>query len=223
MSNYLSTWVPTPLDVLVEYLHGHRGSVVECILGDIVSGDMLPYDGEEIIEICGRHLKHLPNRTRDESLRIAKMQVDKPLKERVTPNVVVYTYAAHIEHRKFRDDLRDRVVAYKKMYDWLNSGAVKPEHMPMLKERLSSLHNDLHVRNESLMDSAVSAVAVYDVMTALEVVPMGRMLFETFTKRLDYLASVYAVRAHRSPDTNGSDVLTYVFRQVNFKQIAVKK
>ena len=223
MSNHLGAWVPKPLDVLIEYLRWHKGGVVEGMLSDIVGGGVLPYDGGKIIEICGRHLKHLPDRARDESLRIARMQVDKPIKEHVTPNVVVYTYAAHAEHRKFRDELYERVGAYKKMYDWLNSGVVKSEHMPVLKKRLSRLHNGLHVKNDSLMDSAVSAVAVYDVMTAMEVVPRDGMLSESFTERLDYLASVYAVRTYRSPDTNGSEVLTYVFRQVNFKQVAVVK
>ena len=223
MSNYLSTWMPKPLDVLVEYLRWHKGSVVEGILGDIVGSDMLPYDGEEIIKICGRHLKHLPNRTRDESLRIAKMQVDKTINGHVIPSVDVYTYAAHIEHRKFRDELHERIETCKKVYDWLNSGAVKPENMPVLKMRLIDLHSGLYVKNESLMDSAVSAVAVYDVVTAMEVVPRGRMLFESFTNRLGYLASVYAVRTCRSPDTNGCEVTTYVSRQVNFKQVAVVK
>lgn len=223
MSNNLDNWAPTPLDVLVEYLRGHRGDVVEGILVDIVSSKMLPYDGEEIIKICGRHLKHLPNRSREESLEIAKMQVDKPIVECVTPNILVYTYAAYVEHRKFRDDLSKRITVCRKVHDWLNSGAINPDDISVIKRRLNDLYGSLHVKNESLMDSAVSAVAVYDVMTALEVVPRGRDLFESFMKRLNYLASVYAVRNYRSPDTNGSEVFTYIFRQTNFKQVAVKK
>ena len=223
MLNNWNTWVPKPLDVLVEYLRGHKGSVVEGMLIDIVDSNTLPCDGEVIIEVCGRHLKHLPNRTRKESLRIAKMQVDMTIEGWIRPGVVAYTYAAHAEHRKLRDELHKRVEVGEEMCDWLNSGVVTPKHMPVLKKRLSRLHDGLYGKKDSMIDSAVAAVAVYDVMTAMEVVPKGEGLFESFTRRLAYLSSVYAVRNYRSPKTNGNEVLTYVSRQVNFKQVAVKK
>lgn len=219
--NICADRTPKPLDVLVEYLYGHKSDVGESILGDIVSMKMLPYDGEEIIEICGRHLNHLPRRTREESCNIAKMQVDRPIEMWITPNVAAYTYAAHAEHREFRDSLNEQVEIYRKSRDWLKAREVKDEHVQFLNSRLHGLHVSLYVKNESLMDSAVSAVAVYDVMTAMEVIPGHKDLFESFMRRLDYLRSVYAVRTGGSPDFVRSEVFAYVFRKARYKQVMV--
>ena len=75
----MNTWMPTPLDTLAEYLHSHKSWTSAKILGDIVGGKKLPADGGEVIEICGHYLKHLPRRSREEALDIAKRQVDQPV------------------------------------------------------------------------------------------------------------------------------------------------
>lgn len=223
MSNNLSAWVPTPLDTLIDYLYSHRSWTSVKILWDIVSGKRLPADGVEVIEICGLHLEHLPRRSREEALDIAKRQVDQPVDSCVRANVAVYTYAAHAKHRVLRDEVQERTRVYDGLRDWLKSTKVDQGHVKILSDRLDASRIGLYVKEVELDDSAVFAVAVYDVMTAMDVIGEEEPLTERLLHTLRYLKTVYSVRTGRSPDAYGGEVSSYVLRNTQYKRVMVKK
>ena len=219
----MNTWMPTPLDTLIEYLYSHRSWTSAKILWDIVGVKRLPANGVEVIEICGRHLKHLPRRSREEALDIAKRQVDQPVDSCVRANAAVYTYAAHAKHRVLREDVQECTRVYESLRDWLKSAKVDHGHVKILADRLDTSRIGLYVKEVELDDSAVFAVAVYDVMTAMDVIGEEEPLTERLLHTLRYLKTVYSVRAGRAPDAYGSEVSSYVLRRTQYKQVMVKK
>lgn len=209
-----SSDVPSPVDVLVEYLYSHHSDVGASILGDIVNAHVFPGDGDAITEICRRHLKHLPKRSLEEALEIAEIQADVVPDVYIKPNVAVYTYAAYAMYRIWRDGIEGKSDCYERVCKWLKGGVVKVEHEGLVARRAASIRNSLVVDRSSLEDFASSAVAVYDVMTAMEVIPRGGSRFESFSKGLQYLMTVYSVRTGKFPEPRYSDASSYVFRQM---------
>lgn len=219
----MNTWMPTPLDTLADYLHSHRSWTSAKILSDIVGGKRLPADGVEVIEICGRYLNHLPRRSREEALDIAKRQVDQFIGSWVKPNVAVYTYAAHARHRALREEVRWRTYVYDGLRDWLKETKIDQGHVKIFTDRLDASRIGLYVKEVELDDSAVFAVAVYDVMTAMDVIGEEEPLTERLLHTLRYLKSVYAVRVGRSPDAYSGEVSSYVLRNTQYRQVMVKR
>lgn len=219
----MNTWMPTPLDTLIDYLYSHRSWTSVNILWDIVGAKSLPADGEGVIEICGRHLKHLPRRSREEALDIAKRQVDQSVDSCVMANAAVYTYAAHAKHRALREEVRERTCVYDGLRDWLKSTKVDQGHVKIISDRLDASRIGLYVKEVELDDSAVFAVAVYDVMTAMDVIGEEELLTERLLHTLRYLKAVYSVRTGTAPDGRGSEVCSYVLRHTKYKQVMVKK
>lgn len=219
----MNTWIPTPLDTLIEYLYSHRSWTSANMLWDIVGGKRLPGDVSDVIEICSRHLKHLPRRSREEALDIAKRQVDQPVDSCVRLNAAVYTYAAHAKHRALREEVQERTYVYKCLRDWLKETKVDQGHVKILADGLDASRIGLYVKEVELDDSAVFAVAVYDVMTAMDVIGEEEPLTERLLHTLRYLKAVYAVRVGRSPDVYSCEVSSYVLRNTQYKQVMVKK
>lgn len=219
----MNTWMPTPLDTLIDYLYSHRSWTSVKILRDVVCEKRLPADGEGVIEICGRHLKHLPRRSREEALDIAKRQVDQSVDSCVMANAAVYTYAAHARHRALRDDVQKRTRVHEGLCDWLRSTKVDKGHVKILTDRLDASRIGLYVKEVELDDSAVFAVAVYDVMMAMDVIGEEEPLTERLLHTLRYLKTVYSVRTGRLPDAYDGEVSSYVLRNTQYKQVMVKK
>lgn len=219
----MDTWIPTPLDTLADYLYSHRSWTSAKILRDIVGGKKLPADGGEVIEICGRYLNHLPRRSREEALDIAKRQVDQSVDSWVKPNVSVYTYAAHAKHRALREEVQERTYVYEGLRDWLKLAEVSHDHVKIFADGLDASRIGLYVKEVELDDSAVFAVAVYDVMTVMDVIGEEEPLTEKLLHTMRYLKTVYSVRVGRGVDEYGSDVSSYVLRHTQYKRVMVKK
>lgn len=198
MVNSFTSRAPTPLDALVEYICINRFDIGEKILEDILDSLPLPYGADEIKKVCGEYLlPSLPRRTGEEALAIANVQARRGVNRSSGSGVSVYKYAAYTCYRALLREIDDREKYISESLFLVKNGYIKESHVWTTTNVIDDVREIVESKRKLLRPMAENAVAVCDVITALDDVHSCSVDGSESSDVFRRLAYTYAVRTCR--------------------------
>lgn len=213
MTNSFIDQAPTPLDVLVEYIHMKPTMVGARILEDIVTARSLPATAEDIWEICIVYLPGFPLYERKESIAIANKNLHRNVPYAVRPTVDVYTYAVYERYRALHRLIESQNVDHKKIYGWIESNHIDAKHASPLAAHLKRVHGEFAEARASMVASGFESVTVHDAIVALSGVIDHAAEGGLLRDEVRHFACIYDACTGRSPGGRIGRVFSYVLRK----------
>lgn len=215
MSNRCDTWVPTPLDVLVESIVMKPSKIGVRILEGIVIAPSLPFMPIDIRGVCVKYLSNLPVYEDGKSIRVALNHLHDEVPRAIRPTMDVYAYAAYEKYRVAHGELDANNARRERIYKWIDNNRIEGVYAQSLESHLRQVHKEHMKLRLSVAISGSMSVAVHDVMTAMCGVIDHTPNDDALVKDINHLACIYDASVGVEPGMNIGRVFSYISRKSN--------
>lgn len=159
----------------------------------------------------------------EEVATIARLHVMRDAEYHNKVNAAMYKYAAYARYRELLGEIADIEGFILDSQELLKDGEIDSSHRFYVENVIDDMREEIQRKKKSMVAYAEAAVAVSDVMTALDDIRDDSPKWESFLRSIERFRKVYLVRACKLRRYGNTAVWSYISAAYHERQNGVRR